>query len=96
LATENLSGPEADQLRDKAGRLRDQMDTLAPPGIKQLPAKQESLTLAQLRQMENELEALRSSVLQLKKERVGEHRLGRREPFAGGSEPSQGSEGEKT
>jgi hypothetical protein len=67
LATEDLPGPEATQLREKATRLRDQIDALAPPGLKQLPAKQESLTLARLRQMENELEALRSSVLQAKR-----------------------------
>jgi hypothetical protein len=67
LATEEMSGPEAAQLRDKATRLRDQIDALAPPNLKQLPAKEESLTLARLRQMENELEALRSSVLQAKR-----------------------------
>lgn len=67
LATEEMSGPEAGQLRDKATRLRDQIDALAPPNLKQLPAKEESLTLARLRQMENELEALRSSVLQVKR-----------------------------
>jgi hypothetical protein len=67
LATEEMSGPEAAQLRDKATRLRDQIDALAPPNLKQLPAKEESLTLARLRQMENELEALRSSVLQVKR-----------------------------
>jgi LPXTG-motif cell wall-anchored protein len=67
LATEDMAGPEAVQLREKATRLRDQIDALAPPNLKQLPAKEESLTLAQLRQMENELEALRSSVLQVKR-----------------------------
>jgi hypothetical protein len=67
LATEDMQGPEAAQLRDKATRLRDQLDALAPPNLKQLPAKEESLTLARLRQMENELEALRSSVLQAKR-----------------------------
>jgi hypothetical protein len=67
LATEDMQGPEAAQLRDKASRLRDQIDALAPPSLKQLPAKEESLTLARLRQMENELEALRSSVLQAKR-----------------------------
>lgn len=67
LATEEMSGPDAAQLRDKASRLRDQIDALAPPNLKQLPAKEESLTLARLRQMENELEALRSSVLQAKR-----------------------------
>src|SRR5205814_4585565 len=66
LATEEMAGPEAAQLRDKATRLRDQIEALAPPHLKQLPAKEESLTLARLRQMENELEALRSSVLQAK------------------------------
>jgi hypothetical protein len=67
LAAEEMSGPEAAQLREKATRLRDQIDALAPPNMKQLPAKEESLTLAQLRQMENELEALRSTVLQVKR-----------------------------
>jgi len=67
LATEDMSGPDAVQLREKATRLRDQIDALAPPNLKQLPAKEESLTLARLRQMENELEALRSSVLQSKR-----------------------------
>jgi hypothetical protein len=67
LATEEMSGPEAVQLREKATRLRDQLDALAPPNLKQLPAKEESLTMARLRQMENELEALRSSVLQAKR-----------------------------
>jgi hypothetical protein len=67
LATEEMQGPEAAQLRDKATRLRDQIDAIAPPNLKQLPAKEESLTLARLRQMENELEALRSSVLQAKR-----------------------------
>jgi len=67
LATEEMSGPDAAQLREKATRLHDQIDALAPPNLKQLPAKEESLTLARLRQMENELEALRSSVLQAKR-----------------------------
>jgi hypothetical protein len=67
LATEEMSGPEAAQLREKASRLKDQLDALAPPNLKQLPAKEESLTMARLRQMENELEALRSSVLQAKR-----------------------------
>jgi hypothetical protein len=67
LAAEEMSGPEAVQVREKATRLRDQIDSLAPPNLKQLPAKEESLTLAQLRQMENELEALRSTVLQAKR-----------------------------
>jgi hypothetical protein len=67
LATEEMSGPEATQLREKATRLRDQIDVVAPPNLKQLPAKEESLTLARLRQTENELEALRSSVLQAKR-----------------------------
>ena len=35
--------------------------------LKQLPPRQEDLTLARLGQMENELEALRSRVLQLKR-----------------------------
>ena len=69
LATEEMSGPDAVQLREKATQLRDQIDALAPPNLKQLPAKEESLTLARLRQMENELEALRSSVLQVKVKR---------------------------
>jgi hypothetical protein len=67
LAAEEMSGPEAVELREKATRLRDQIDALAPPDLKQLPAKEESLTMAQLRQMENELEALRSTVLQVKR-----------------------------
>jgi len=67
LAAEDMAGPEAAQLREKATRLRDQIDAVAPPNLKQLPAKEESLTLARLRQMENELEALRSSVLQAKR-----------------------------
>lgn len=67
IAAEDLHGPEATVLREKATRLREQMNTLAPPSLKQLPAKQESLTMAQLLQMENELEALRSSVLQAKR-----------------------------
>ena len=67
LATEEMSGPDAVQLREKASRLKDQIDAVAPPNLKQLPAKEESLTLARLRQMENELEALRSSVLQAKR-----------------------------
>jgi hypothetical protein len=67
LAAEDMTGPDAAQLRDKATRLRDQIEALAPPNLKQLPAKEESLTLARLRQMENELEALRSSVLQAKR-----------------------------
>lgn len=67
IAAEDLHGPEASVLREKATRLREQMNTLAPPDMKQLPAKQESLTMAQLLQMENELEALRSSVLQAKR-----------------------------
>ena len=67
LATEDMSGPDAIQLREKATRLHDQIEALAPPNLKQLPAKEESLTMARLRQMENELEALRSSVLQAKR-----------------------------
>jgi hypothetical protein len=67
LATEEMSEPEAAPLREKATRLRDQIDAVAPPNLKQLPPKEESLTLARLRQMENELEALRSSVLQVKR-----------------------------
>jgi hypothetical protein len=67
IAAEELDGPDAVALREKATRLRDQMDALVPPGQKQLPAKEESLTMAQLHQMENELEALRSSVLQAKR-----------------------------
>ena len=69
LATEDLPGPDAAGLREKATRLHDQLDALAPPNLKQLPAKEESLTLARLQQMENELEALRSSVLQAKRRR---------------------------
>jgi len=67
IAAEDLDGPDAVALREKASRLREQMDALVPPDQKQLPAKQESLTMAQLHQMENELEALRSSVLQAKR-----------------------------
>jgi hypothetical protein len=67
LATEDMAGPDAVQLREKATRLHDQIEALAPPNLKQLPAKEESLTMARLRQMENELEALRSSVLQAKR-----------------------------
>jgi hypothetical protein len=69
LATEEMPAADATALREKATRLRDQLDALAPPGLKQLPAKEESLTLAKLQQMENELEALRSSVLQVKRRR---------------------------
>jgi len=67
IATDDMEGPEAAVLRDKATRLRTQMDALVPPGLKQLPAQEESMTMAQLHQMENELEALRSSVLQAKR-----------------------------
>ena len=67
IAADEMPGPEAAALREKATRLRDQIDALAPPAVKQLPAKEESLTLAQLLQTENELEALRSSVLQAKR-----------------------------
>jgi hypothetical protein len=67
LAAEEMSGPEAAALRESATRLRDQLDALAPPGRKQLPPREESLTLARLLQTENELEALRSRVLQAKR-----------------------------
>ncbi|HLK92240.1 MAG TPA: hypothetical protein VKZ18_20265 [Polyangia bacterium] len=67
LAAEEMSGPEAAALREKASRLHDQLDALAPPGQKQLPPREESLTLARLLQTENELEALRSRVLQAKR-----------------------------
>jgi hypothetical protein len=67
LGAEELSSPEGLALQEKASRLKNQIDTLVPPNLKQLPAKEEDLTMARLRQMENELEALRSGVLQLKR-----------------------------
>ena len=65
LAKLTLAVPQPDQEKQR----RQQLDALAPPGLKQLPAKEESLTLARLQQTENELEALRSRVLQLKRRR---------------------------
>jgi len=67
LATEDMAGPDGAELRDKATRIHDQIDAIAPPSLKQLPAKEETLTVARLLQMENELEALRSRVLQTKR-----------------------------
>jgi hypothetical protein len=66
LATEDMTGPDAAELREKAARIHDQIEAIAPPGLKQLPAREETLTVARLLQMENELEALRSRVLQTK------------------------------
>jgi hypothetical protein len=66
LAAEDLPESDAGALREKAGRLKGEIDTLAVER-KALPPKEESLTLARLVQLENELEALRSVVLQRKR-----------------------------
>jgi hypothetical protein len=67
LATEEMSEADGAALREKATRLKGEIDALAPPGQKLLEAKQESMTMARLQQLENELEALRSVVLQRKR-----------------------------
>jgi hypothetical protein len=67
LATEEMPDAEGATLREKATRLKGEIDALAPAGQKLLEAKEESLTMAKLQQLENELEALRSVVLQRKR-----------------------------
>ncbi len=67
LASEDLPEADAAVLRDRATSLRGQLDAVAPPSQKALPAKEGPLVLAKITQLENELEALRSVVLQKKR-----------------------------
>lgn len=66
LATEDLPEADAAPLRDRASRLKDELDALPAPQ-KALPPAEESFTRARFDQLENELEALRSVVLQKKR-----------------------------
>lgn len=66
LASEELPEAEAGVLRDKASRLKGELDGVVS-GQRALPAMEETLTLGRIGQLENELEALRSVVLQNKR-----------------------------